>query len=95
VIVRRRTPQPVRAISPDALESWARDSIVMELGSFNPQLQRFLDAEAGMFDDFTLKMAGRAFVIERGMAPKRYGDLLGPYLKTLPDGIEPQDVVIP
>jgi hypothetical protein len=33
-------------------------------------------------------MAERAFVIERGRPPKRYGELLGPYLKRLPDGIE-------
>jgi hypothetical protein len=90
-----RTPHPVRAISPDALESWARDSIVMELGPFNHQVQRLVDAEAGVFDDLALKIAERAFVIERGTPPKRYGDLLGHYLKTLPDGIEPQDVVNP
>ena len=33
--------------------------------------------------------------IERGGPPKMYGELLGGYLKALPDGIEPQDLVNP
>jgi hypothetical protein len=90
-----RTPLSVRAISPEALESWARDSIVMELNPFSNLLQGHLDAEAGTFEHFALKMAERAFVIERGRPPKEYGELLGPYLKALPDGIEPQDPVNP
>src|SRR5262249_41420992 len=61
-----RTPQSVRAISPDALESWSRDSILNELGPFSNILQAYLDAEVGTFDHFTLKMAERAFTIERG-----------------------------
>lgn len=90
-----QTPQSVQAIAPDALESWARDSIVMPLGPFNPHLQRFIDAEAGTFDSLALTMAERAFVIGQGRPPKSYGELLGPYLKTLPDGIKSQDVVNP
>jgi hypothetical protein len=90
-----QTPQAVRAISPDALESWAKDSIIRDIGPFNHHLQGLLDAEAGTFDRFLLKMAERAFVIERGRPPKTYGELLGPYLKALPDGIEPQDLVNP
>ncbi len=90
-----RTPQSVRAIAPDALESWSRDSIVMDLGPFNPHLQGDLDTEARTFEDLSLNMAERAFVIERGRPPQRYGELLGPYLKTLPDGIEPLDVLNP
>ena len=90
-----RTPRPVRAISPDALESWGRDSIVWEIGPFYPFLQGVLDAEASAFDRFTLKMAERAFVMERGKPPKTYGELIGPYLKALPAGIEPSDIVNP
>jgi hypothetical protein len=90
-----RTPQSVRALSPESLESWSRDSIVMDLNPFNTTVQRHLEAEAGTFEYFTLKMAERAFVIERGRPPRTYGELLGPYLKALPDGIEPQDLVNP
>jgi hypothetical protein len=90
-----RTPQSVRAISPAVLESWARDSIVMDLGPFLVHLQGYLDAEVWAFELLTMKMAERAFEIERGRPPKTYGELLGPYLKELPDGIESQDVVNP
>lgn len=90
-----RTPPSVRAISPVALESWSRDSIVMDLSPFSPHIQNYLDADAGMFDELILKLAERAFAIERGRPPRRYGELLGPYLKTLPDGIGPQDLVNP
>lgn len=89
------TPREVRAISPDALEAWARDSIVMDLVPSFSLLQAYLDAEKLTFDHFALKMAERAFAIERGRPPKRYGELLGPFLKALPYGIEPEDVVIP
>ena len=90
-----RTPESVRAISPDALESWSRDSILNELRPFSTFLQARFDAEVGTFDEFALQMAERAFAIERGRSPKTYGELLGPYLNTLPDGIEPQDRVYP
>jgi hypothetical protein len=89
------TPQSVRAISPEALESWTRDSILNEIGPFSNLLQSHLDTEASLFGNLSLKMAERAFAIERGRPPKTYGELLGPYLKALPDGIEPLDLVDP
>jgi hypothetical protein len=90
-----RTPPSVRAISPDALESWSRDSIVFVLGPFSDTLQRHLDAEAGTFDHLTLKMAERAFEIDHSRPARTYGELLGGYLKALPEGIEPQDLLNP
>jgi hypothetical protein len=89
------TPQPLRSISPEVLESWVKDSIVWEIGPFSPQLQGILDAEASTFDHFLLKMAERAFVIEHGRPAKTYGELIGPYLKALPGGIEPVDLLNP
>lgn len=89
------TPKAVRAISPEALESWVRDSIVHDLGPYSMHLQTRLDTEKGTFDELALKMAERAFAIERGRPPKTYGELLGPYLKTLPEGTEPQYLVNP
>ena len=90
-----RTPQAVRSISPDDLESWYKDSILNELNPLSNLMQAYLDAEAGTFDQFRLRMAARAFEIERGRPPKTYGEMLGPYLKALPDGIEPQEPVTP
>jgi hypothetical protein len=90
-----RTPPSVRAISPEALDAWARDSIVRDLGPFYPHLEASLAAEPGTFEDFTMKMAERAFAIERGRPARTYGELLGGYLKALPDGIAPQDRLNP
>jgi hypothetical protein len=88
-----RTPQAVRSIAPDALEFWSKDSVLNDLRPFSSIVQAYLDAEAGTFDHFRLRMADRAFEIEHGRQPKTYGELLGPYLRDLPDGIEPQDIV--
>jgi hypothetical protein len=90
-----RTPPAVRAISPDSLESWARDSVVHVLGPFTPSTHALLDAEAAQFDDLALAMAERAFVLERGRPARTYGELLDGYLKALPDGIEPQHSLDP
>jgi hypothetical protein len=90
-----QTPQAVRSIAPDVLEAWSRDSILIELGPYSNNLQARLDAEPGMFDQFILSLAERAFAIERGRPPKTYGELLGGYLKTLPDGVEPTELVNP
>jgi hypothetical protein len=89
------TPPAVRAISPEALESWARDSILYAIGPFRNILQSHLDTEVDHFESLTLKMAERTFAIERGRPPKTYGELLGPYLKALPDGFAPHDLVNP
>jgi hypothetical protein len=89
------TPKAVRAISPEALESWTRDSILYAIGPFSNMLQSQLDAEMSTFDELALEMAERAFAIERGRPPRTYGELLGHYLKALPDGVEPQYLVNP
>jgi hypothetical protein len=89
------TPQAVREISPEALEAWTRDSILYAIGPFSNMLQSRLDTEPGLLENLALTMAERAFAIERGRPPRTYGELLGPYLRTLPAGIEPQDPVNP
>jgi hypothetical protein len=90
-----QTPQVVRSITPESLEAWYRDSVLNDLSPFSSIIQAYLDAEVGTFDHFRLRMAERAFEIERGRPPKTYGELLGPYLKSLPEGIEPEDLVNP
>jgi hypothetical protein len=90
-----RTPPAVRSITPEALDAWAKSSVVESLNPFGSNIQALVDSEAGMFDQIALKMAERAFTIERGRPPKTYGELIGPYLKALPDWIEPGDPVNP
>ena len=88
-------PAAVRSIAPQDLESWYKGSFLALIGPYSNFLQAFLDAEAGMFDRLRLKLATRAFEIERGRLPKVYGELLGPYLEDLPAGIEPGDPMDP
>jgi hypothetical protein len=90
-----RTPPAVRSLAPEALESWAKDSIVYVLGPFSVGLQGRLDGEASTFDDLALAMAERAFAIERGRPARTYGELLGGYLRALPEGVEPQHMLDP
>jgi len=90
-----RTPPTARSITPEGLDAWARSSAVGDLGPFGSNIQALVDAEPGTFDQIALKMAERAFTIERGRPPKTYGELIGPYLKALPDWIEPGDPVNP
>jgi hypothetical protein len=52
-----------------------------------------VDFERGLFDDLILQMAQRAYRIDRGKPASTYGDLLGDYLKTLPEGFAPGDAV--
>ena len=90
-----QTPPAVRSITPEALDAWAKSSVVEALNPFGGNIQALVSAEPGTFDQIALKMAERAFTIERGRPPKTYSELIGPYLKALPDWIEPGDLVNP
>ena len=52
-----------------------------------------IDAEVGILDNLRLRMAERAYQLDHGRPPKTYSELLGPYLATLPEGIEPGDSI--
>ncbi|WP_435005348.1 hypothetical protein P12x_003245 [Tundrisphaera lichenicola] len=90
-----RTPRAVRAMSPAELEAWAKSSTKIGFWNFSNLLQALVDSEPGVLDHLRLRMAERAFEIEHGRLPKTYGELLGPYLNSLPDGIEPDDPANP
>ena len=85
------TPAAVRSITPEDLNAWAKDSVMDSLANSSSHLQPLIDAEPGTFDGLRIKMAERAFEIDHGKPPKTYGELLGPYLKSLPEGLEPGD----
>jgi hypothetical protein len=89
------TPAAVRSISPEDLNAWAKASVMGALGSFGNTVQALVDAEPGTFDRLRIRMAERAFEIERGRPARTYGDLLGPYLRALPPGFEPEDPASP
>ena len=87
------TPAPLAAIDPKDLEAWAdRSKFGLVWGGTNGWAAR-LDAEPGIFDTLLLAMAERAHAIEHGGPAKTYGDLLGSYLKTLPEGIAAGDLI--
>ena len=88
-----RTPPGVGSLTPEELTAWADRSALSTLMSpFNPILSR-AESEPAIFDTLRLRMAERAFEIEKGRPASTYGDLVGPYLKALPDGIEPTDSI--
>ncbi len=86
-----RTPRVVAAIEPEELGAWADRSAYSALsGALTGALTR-VDSEPGIFDTLLIRMAEHAYEVERGRPPQTYADLLGPYLKSLPEGIEPTD----
>jgi hypothetical protein len=93
--VDEKTPPAVASIAPEELVEWADGSAFGLFGGALAIGRSRVESESGMFDAFLVGLAKRAFMIEHGRPPKRYGDLLGPYLRTLPDGIESQDVMNP
>lgn len=86
-----RTPAAVRSISPEELIDWAKNSVIGAISDFNARTLGLIDAEPGTFDRFRVRMAERAYQLDHGKPPRTYGDLLGPYLQALPEGLEPGD----
>ena len=90
-----RTPATVAAIAPDDLASWADRSAYAFLANDPTFALSRIEGEAATFDTYLLRMAERAYEIERGRPPRTYGELLGSYLRALPEGIEPGDLIAP
>jgi len=88
-----KTPPAVRSLTPEELHTWAENSAMKGLGYSLRFLQGVVDSERGVFENLRLPMAERAYLLDHGRPPRTYADLLGPYLKTLPEGIEPGDAV--
>ena len=88
-----RTPPAVRAITPEALNAWAKNSAMKGLGYYPGMMQSYVDFERGQFDALRLPMAERAYRLDHGHPPRTYAELVGPYIKDLPDGIEPTDPI--
>jgi len=89
------TPAAVASIRPQELANWvARSDYNLVVGNAGFQFAR-IEGESGTFDFLLLRMSERAYTIENGQPPKKYGELLGRYLKSLPEGFEPADPVGP
>jgi hypothetical protein len=87
-----QTPTAVASISPAELMAWADKSLLGVVSSASAQVIARLEGERGIFDGLRIAMAERAYELERGKPPATYRDLLGAYLKELPEGFDPDDV---
>jgi hypothetical protein len=88
------TPPAIRALGADELQQWLLTS---DLRALFPALEAILarcDGDLAALELFRLVIAVRAYRLDRGVPPTTYGDLVGPYLKTLPEGFEPRDPVV-
>jgi hypothetical protein len=87
------TPPAVRALGSEKLRQWVEDSYAgLLLPGYQHQLA-MLRREAGLFEEFRLAIAIRAYTLDHGARPRTYKELLGPYLKTLPNYLGPDDPV--
>jgi hypothetical protein len=88
-----QTPPAVASLTPEELTTWAdRSAFSTVMATINLLLSR-IEFEDASFDTLRLRMAERAYESEKGRPPTTYGDLLGPYLKALPNGIDPTDAI--
>ena len=85
-------PKSPGPITPEELAAWADRSAYVMLTENQTFIQGKVEAEAGQFDGLLVLGAERAFELEHGRPARTYGELLGPYLKRLPEGIEPGDL---
>jgi hypothetical protein len=87
------SPRESRRISLEDLQNWLASS---ELSLLLPAMGRCLQDSSNdlaMFDLMRLEMATRGYTLDQGSPPKTYGQLIGPYLTSLPLGFEPSDPV--
>jgi hypothetical protein len=81
----------VRALGPEGLKAWLKSSdLPILLPAFGSFVGR-CTGDRATFDMLRLTMALRTYALERGTPPRRFGDLVGPHLKTLPEGFETPD----
>ncbi len=88
-----RTPPAVAAMAPEDLSAWTLGSAFALVWGGGSGGVAKIESEPGVFDSILLGMAERAYQIEHGKPAKTYGDLLGSYLKTLPEEIKATDQI--
>jgi hypothetical protein len=89
------TSSAIRALGPEELQQWLLGSDLRGLlAALSLALSR-RDGDLAAFDLPRLDIAARAYRLDGGVPPTTYGDLVGPYIKTLPDGFEHGDALAP
>jgi hypothetical protein len=85
------TPPALARLTPQELKKWS-DGTAYSALTFGWDMKLLaLEGEPGTFDDILIAMAERAYLLERGKPPATYGELVGRYLKALPDGFAAGD----
>ena len=99
-------PPAARALAPEILDNAILNAALAQ-EMFRPSYKHFtvdgsrvpwegdgpLAREPRRRADLIVKLAAELYQRERGQAPTTAGALLGPYLKVLPEGIEPNDPI--
>jgi hypothetical protein len=85
------TPDALRKLSPQELRAWAESSMARVYLPAGSRVLSTVDYELPYLNGLHLQLAECAFRLDHGRPMKRYGELLGKYVKVLPDGYAPDD----
>jgi hypothetical protein len=83
-------PPAARALSPEEILNWYHSTLYAT--RLSPGLNtvfKAVDAERGIQASLVIALANRLYEIERGKPPETVEELVGPYLKALPEGYKP------
>jgi hypothetical protein len=83
-------PASARALPPDKILEWFNTTLCASrlMPAFST-IDRSLEAERATQAGTVIALAGRLFEIEHGRLPEKDEDLVGPYLRSLPEGYRP------
>ncbi len=83
-------PPPAKALPPDEILRWYRTTLyASRLSPSLKMLINVIDTERVTQANLVIALANRLYEIERGKPPETFEELVGPYLKALPEGYKP------
>lgn len=80
-----QTPAALRVIPPEKLAQWAESAAYFQAPRAG-LLWDDIDAERTNIERAAVELAERCYLLEHGAPPKKYADLVGAYVPSLPDG---------
>ncbi len=84
------TPRAARALSPEQILRWYRTTLyAVRLTPALGTIIKAVDAERVTQANLLIALANRLYELERGNPPSTAEELVGPYLKALPEGYKP------
>jgi hypothetical protein len=85
-------PGSLKALAPDQLAQWFHSTVYAEI--FSPNfggINKALNRDRATFAHLLILLANETYKKEKGEYPKKVEELVGPYLKALPEGYVPID----